>query len=126
MPRCVLDISPVDNRVTVGPAEALDVVALTGIRPRWCGPAPEGPGEYSAQLRAHGGEVPVTAEAVDGELRVSPALAASPRARPWCSTGAHPGGGVGDHRHHRAARDDCLTAVACGNPARWRAYDLPS
>ncbi len=29
-PRYVLDISPVDNRVTVGPAEALDVGALTG------------------------------------------------------------------------------------------------
>ncbi|MFF4649926.1 tRNA 2-thiouridine(34) synthase MnmA [Streptomyces sp. NPDC001380] len=69
-PRYVLDVSPVDNRVTVGPAEALDVVALTGIRPRWCGPAPAGPGEYTAQLRAHGGEVPVTAELVDGELRV--------------------------------------------------------
>ncbi|WP_055587593.1 tRNA 2-thiouridine(34) synthase MnmA [Streptacidiphilus griseoplanus] len=69
-PRYVLDISPVDNRVTVGPAEALDVVALTAIRPRWCGPAPTGPGEYTAQLRAHGAEVPVTAEAVGGELRV--------------------------------------------------------
>ena len=70
-PRYVLDISPVDNRVTVGPASALEVVALTGIKPRWCGPAPVGVGEYTAQLRAHGGVVPVTAEMVDGELRVS-------------------------------------------------------
>jgi tRNA-specific 2-thiouridylase len=71
-PRYVLDISPVDNTVTVGPAEALDVTALTAIKPRWCGTAPTGPGTYTAQLRAHGGETPVTAELVDGsELRVS-------------------------------------------------------
>lgn len=70
-PRYVLDISPVENTVTVGPAEALDVVALTGVRPRWCGEPPTGPGAYRAQLRAHGSEVPVTAEP-DGEggLRV--------------------------------------------------------
>jgi tRNA-specific 2-thiouridylase len=69
-PRYVLDISPVDNTVTVGPAEALDVVALTAGRPRGCGAAPEGPGTYTAQLRAHGGETPVTAEPAGGELRV--------------------------------------------------------
>ena len=70
-PRYVLDISPVDNRVTVGPVEALDVSALTGVRPRWCGgSAPEGAGAYTAQLRAHGEPVAVTAEVVDGELRV--------------------------------------------------------
>ncbi|MGK5498713.1 tRNA 2-thiouridine(34) synthase MnmA [Streptomyces sp. URMC 125] len=69
-PRYVLDISPVDNTVTVGPAAALDVVALTAIRPRWCGTPPSGPGTYTAQLRAHGGETPVTAELVGGELRV--------------------------------------------------------
>jgi tRNA-uridine 2-sulfurtransferase len=72
-PRYVLDISPVDNTVTVGPAEALDVTGLTAIAPRWCGPAPSGPGTYTAQLRAHGGEVEATAEPVgDGaQLRVS-------------------------------------------------------
>ncbi|NYI06536.1 tRNA 2-thiouridine(34) synthase MnmA [Allostreptomyces psammosilenae] len=72
-PRYVLDISPVDNTVTVGPADALDVTALTGIRPRWCGTPPVGSGSYTAQLRAHGEEVPVTAEfAADaGELRVT-------------------------------------------------------
>jgi tRNA-uridine 2-sulfurtransferase len=70
-PRYVLDISPVNNTVTVGPVEALDVAALTAIRPRWCGAAPPaGSGRYTAQLRAHGGEVPVTAEETDGELRV--------------------------------------------------------
>ncbi len=42
-PRYVLDISPVDNRVTVGPATSLDVSAMTAIKPRWCGAAPAGP-----------------------------------------------------------------------------------
>ena len=72
-PRYVLDISPVDNTVTVGPAAALDVTALTAIRPRWCGRPPEaGEAVYTAQLRAHGGETEVRAEVVDGaELRVS-------------------------------------------------------
>lgn len=70
-PRYVLDISPVRNTVTVGPLEALDVHALTAIRPRWCGTPPTGPAAYTAQLRAHGEDVPVTAELVGDELRVS-------------------------------------------------------
>ncbi|GAA1913527.1 tRNA 2-thiouridine(34) synthase MnmA [Streptomyces sodiiphilus] len=61
-PRYVLDISPVDNTVTVGPAGSLEVTALTAVRPRWCGTAPQGLGTYTAQLRAHGDETPVTAE----------------------------------------------------------------
>jgi tRNA-specific 2-thiouridylase len=70
-PRYVLDISPVDNTVTVGPAEALEVTALTAIRPRWCGAPPRGPAAYTAQLRAHGEDVAATAELLDGELRVA-------------------------------------------------------
>lgn len=69
-PRYVLDISPVRNTVTVGPVEALDVISLTAIRPRWCGAPPRGPAAYTAQLRAHGEDVPVTAELRDGELHV--------------------------------------------------------
>ncbi len=69
-PRYVLDISPAGNTVTVGPAEALDVTALTAIRPRWCGTPPGAPARYTAQLRAHGEDVPVTAELRGGELRV--------------------------------------------------------
>jgi tRNA-specific 2-thiouridylase len=69
-PRYVLDISPVDNTVTVGPASALDVAGLTALRPRWCGTPPEGTGRYTAQLRAHGTEAPVTAEVAGDELRV--------------------------------------------------------
>ncbi|WP_035797844.1 tRNA 2-thiouridine(34) synthase MnmA [Kitasatospora mediocidica] len=70
-PRYVLDISPVNNTVTVGPVEGLDVSALTAIRPRWCGTETVTTGSYTAQLRAHGEEVAVTAELVDGELRVT-------------------------------------------------------
>ncbi|WP_042392467.1 tRNA 2-thiouridine(34) synthase MnmA [Streptacidiphilus carbonis] len=72
-PRYVLDISPVDNRVTVGPVEALDVAALTGIKPRWCGTTPFAPGAYTVQLRAHGEPVAATAAlSEDGaELRVA-------------------------------------------------------
>ncbi len=69
-PRYVLDISPVDNTVTVGPADALDVVALTAIRPRWCGAPPAGPAAYTAQTRAHGEDVPVTARPDGDRLHV--------------------------------------------------------
>ena len=57
-PRYVLDISPVDNRVTVGPAESLDISEVVGTHSRWCGPAPDGPIECEAQYRAHGASVP--------------------------------------------------------------------
>jgi tRNA-uridine 2-sulfurtransferase len=70
-PRYVLDISPVERRVTVGPAEALAVDEIVGVRPRWCGAVPAGLLECHAQYRAHGTPVPGTA-AVDGEVvRVS-------------------------------------------------------
>jgi tRNA-uridine 2-sulfurtransferase len=69
-PRYVLDVSPVTNTVTVGAAEQLDVRALTGIRPRWCGPAPDGTLDCLAQVRAHGVPVPATATTQDGVLHV--------------------------------------------------------
>ncbi|MGW1997953.1 tRNA 2-thiouridine(34) synthase MnmA [Embleya sp. NPDC001921] len=69
-PRYVLDISPVNNTVTVGPIEALDVDRLVGIRPRWCGPVPVGEVACTAQVRAHGEETPAIAEAVGDEIRV--------------------------------------------------------
>jgi tRNA-specific 2-thiouridylase len=53
-PRYVLDISPVDRRVTVGPAEALAVDEVVGIRPRWCDEPPVGVLDCLAQYRAHG------------------------------------------------------------------------
>jgi tRNA-specific 2-thiouridylase len=69
-PRYVLDVSPVDNRVTVGPAERLDVSEVVGVRPRWCGPAPVAGVDCMAQLRAHGEAVPAFAEAVADRLHV--------------------------------------------------------
>ena len=103
-PRYVLDISPVNNTVTVGPVEALDVTALTAIRPRWCGTAPSGPGTYTAQLRAHGGETEVTAELVDGTLNVSftepvRGVAGGRALR------RHPGRRLGHHRDDGTAGD---------------------
>ncbi|RIQ30887.1 tRNA 2-thiouridine(34) synthase MnmA [Jiangella rhizosphaerae] len=77
-PRYVLDISPVDRRVTVGPREALAVDAVTGVAPRWCGAPPVSGQELSclAQFRAHG--TPVEAVATvsgDGLLEVAFAAA---------------------------------------------------
>ena len=69
-PRYVLDISPVDRRVTVGPREALAVDDLHGAEPRWCGSAPVGEIDCLAQYRAHGTPVPARAEFTDGALRV--------------------------------------------------------
>jgi tRNA-specific 2-thiouridylase len=60
-PRYVLDVSPVDRRVTVGPAEALAVDEILGIRPRWCGAPPVGRVDCLAQYRAHGTAVPAAA-----------------------------------------------------------------
>jgi tRNA-specific 2-thiouridylase len=69
-PRYVLDISPVTNTVTVGPAEALDVTRLVGVRPVWSGQAPDVPTSCLAQVRAHGEPVPATAWREEGELVV--------------------------------------------------------
>lgn len=87
-PRYVLDISPVNNTVTVGTADELVVAELDGDHPRWCGAQPSasdgaeggaavasavdsgsgvglGSGavefECLAQLRAHGEPVPAVA-----------------------------------------------------------------
>jgi tRNA-uridine 2-sulfurtransferase len=69
-PRYVLDISPVRRTVTVGPAEMLDVDEVVGLKPRWCGQAPEGEVGCSAQVRAHGAAVPALASLIGSELRV--------------------------------------------------------
>lgn len=61
-PRYVLDISPVERRVTVGPREALAVDELAGVDPKWCGTAPDGVVECLVQFRAHGTPTPATVE----------------------------------------------------------------
>ncbi len=65
-PRYVLEISPVDRTVTVGPREALAVGRAEGVRPRWCSSPPRGTVRCVAQVRAHGTAVPATAR-LDGE-----------------------------------------------------------
>jgi tRNA-specific 2-thiouridylase len=71
-PRYVLSISPVANTVTVGPADALDVDHVVGIRPVWIGGSPpDGPYDALAQIRAHGSVVGCTASLVDGRLEVA-------------------------------------------------------
>jgi tRNA-specific 2-thiouridylase len=76
----VLDIEPVSGTVTVGPRERLAVSHVSGIRPRWCGAAPERL-DGTVQLRAHGAEhrcrVTVTGEAVEIEL-LEPAYGIAP------------------------------------------------
>src|SRR5829696_902408 len=60
-PRYVLGIEPVGGRVTVGPAELLDVAGLTGDRPVWtAGSPPDRAFDCSVQLRAHGAVAPAS------------------------------------------------------------------
>ncbi len=54
-PRFVLSIEPVSRTVTVGPAEALDVLEIEASDPVWSGcQPPRGPLDCKVQLRAHG------------------------------------------------------------------------
>jgi tRNA-uridine 2-sulfurtransferase len=70
-PRYVLDIEPVSNTVTVGPAAALDVLDIDAQRPVWTGcAAPEAPVDCLVQLRAHGEPSPATAWQDGDELRI--------------------------------------------------------
>ncbi|GIH04588.1 tRNA-specific 2-thiouridylase MnmA [Rhizocola hellebori] len=58
-PRYVLSITPVNNTVRVGSAEALDVSTVEGDRVVWTGgERPQGPIECVVQVRAHGKELP--------------------------------------------------------------------
>ncbi|TDC87569.1 tRNA 2-thiouridine(34) synthase MnmA [Actinomadura sp. 7K507] len=69
-PRYVLDISPVNNTVTVGPRESLDVHEITGERPVWLSEPRDGPFGCDVQLRAHGEVYSCTVERDGGELRI--------------------------------------------------------
>ncbi len=67
-PRFVLSIEPVSRTVTVGPAEALDVLEIEADRPVWSGCLPPaGPLECLVQLRAHG-EVHTAVAQPDGDV----------------------------------------------------------
>jgi tRNA-specific 2-thiouridylase len=70
-PRYVLSISPVTSTVTVGPAEALDVRELTGVRPSWTQTAPASPFRCLAQVRAHGEPVPAVVSPAGFQVQVT-------------------------------------------------------
>ena len=65
-PRYVLELRPVQHEVVVGPREALYVSELSGTRLSWCGQPALAVGdpsiEVTVQVRAHGDDVPATAE----------------------------------------------------------------
>jgi tRNA-uridine 2-sulfurtransferase len=52
--RYVVAVDTSTATVLVGPPTLLEVDTVVGDRPRWCGPAPDGPVEGLVQLRAHG------------------------------------------------------------------------
>jgi len=71
-PRYVLDIEPVSNTVTVGPAEALAADEIEAQRPVWSGCRPPGDSlDCLVQLRAHGQVHEATAWPDGDTLRIS-------------------------------------------------------
>jgi tRNA-uridine 2-sulfurtransferase len=70
-PRYVLDIEPVSNTVTVGPAEALGVTGIEAGRAVWSGCLPpSAPIECLVQLRAHGEQHRASVWLDGGTLRI--------------------------------------------------------
>lgn len=68
-PRYVLSITPVDNTVTVGPKEALQVDTIHTATPVWLDGVPRTePFECEVQLRAHGEVYPATVTPTDDGL----------------------------------------------------------
>nr|WP_219926753.1 tRNA 2-thiouridine(34) synthase MnmA [Glycomyces artemisiae] len=67
-PRYVLSITPVDNRVEVGPREALRVDRIRTGAPVWLAAERTGSFEAEIQLRAHGEVYPATVTVEDGGL----------------------------------------------------------
>ena len=84
--RYVVEVDASSSRVVIGTAELLGVDVVEGDHLRWCGPAPADVVRMGAQVRAHGEEVPATAEVVTGEgglpdAGAAPRVPASPRVR---------------------------------------------
>jgi tRNA-specific 2-thiouridylase len=69
-PRYVLSIEPATATVTVGPAEALAVSVVRGVRARWAGPVPPSGTRCRAQLRAHGDAVAAVVSVAGDEVTV--------------------------------------------------------
>ncbi|WP_460497869.1 tRNA 2-thiouridine(34) synthase MnmA [Glycomyces tarimensis] len=71
-PRYVLSITPVDNRVEVGPREALRIGRIRTAAPVWLdGTERAGSFPCEVQLRAHGEVYPATVTVEDGGLTAS-------------------------------------------------------
>ncbi|MBD7917566.1 tRNA 2-thiouridine(34) synthase MnmA [Cellulomonas sp. Sa3CUA2] len=64
-PRYVLAVEPVQRRVVVGPAQALDVAHVRGDAAVWFGDVPAVGTTCTAQVRAHGADVPARVLAAD-------------------------------------------------------------
>jgi tRNA-specific 2-thiouridylase len=64
----VLDVSVVDNTVTVGPSDALQVTAMDGATPVWLESPPTQETELAVQVRAHGEPVPCKVVRADDEV----------------------------------------------------------
>ncbi|MGD7706867.1 tRNA 2-thiouridine(34) synthase MnmA [Microlunatus sp. Y2014] len=69
-PRYVLDITPVDNTVRVGPAESLRVTTIVGDRPRWVDGPPADGIDALVQIRAHGDAHPCRIRLSGDELTI--------------------------------------------------------
>ncbi|MBN9328147.1 MAG: tRNA 2-thiouridine(34) synthase MnmA, partial [Cellulomonas sp.] len=70
-PRYVLAVEPVQNRVVVGPAEALAVTAVRADRAVWFGDAPAGGTACEVQVRAHGAAVGARVIRADDRVEVA-------------------------------------------------------
>lgn len=64
-PRYVLAVEPVQRRVVVGPVESLDVAHVQGAAAVWFGDVPAVGAACTAQVRAHGADVPARVVAAD-------------------------------------------------------------
>ncbi|MDF3043856.1 MAG: tRNA-specific 2-thiouridylase [Ornithinibacter sp.] len=64
--RYVVEVDASSSRVVIGTADLLGVDVVEGDHLRWCGPPPAGVVRVGAQVRAHGEEVPASAEVVAG------------------------------------------------------------
>jgi tRNA-specific 2-thiouridylase len=69
-PRYVLDISPVDNTITVGSHDDLAVRHIVGNRPCWAGRQPAEHWSGLVQVRAHGAPVPAEIHAGSDQVTI--------------------------------------------------------
>jgi tRNA-uridine 2-sulfurtransferase len=68
--RYVLAVDLSGNTVTVGPGSHLERCTLIGTDPNWCAPVPPSGARIGAQIRAHGNEMPGTADISEGQVTV--------------------------------------------------------